>query len=105
MEYANTKIQNTNFLSPVQAGFRKDHRTSDHILTVKKDKYLYTCLVDFHKAYNSIQRDRLKDKLEKSSINGRFLDTIHKMYKVPNVSLLYKNNKVTEPFYQTIGIK
>ena len=71
MEYANTKIQNTNVLSPVQAGFRKDHRTSDHILTVKKDKYLYTCFVDFHKAYNSIQRDGLKDKLKQSSINGR----------------------------------
>ena len=26
------------------------------------------------------------------------------MYKAPNISLLYKN-KVTEPFYKTIGLK
>ena len=28
-----TKLQNANILSPAQAGFRKDHRTSDHIFT------------------------------------------------------------------------
>ena len=41
-------------LSPAQAGFRKDHRTSDHIFTlfslidkyIEKGKYLYTCFVD-----------------------------------------------------------
>ena len=52
-----TKLQNANILSPAQAGFRKDHRTSDHIFTlfslikqyVRKGKYLYTCFVDFRK--------------------------------------------------------
>ena len=29
-----TKLQNANILSPAQAGFRKDHRTSDHIFTL-----------------------------------------------------------------------
>ena len=56
-----TKLQNVNILSPAQAGFRKDHRTSDHIFTlfsltkkyVTKGKYLSTCFVDFQKACDS----------------------------------------------------
>ena len=71
---------------------------------VTKGKYLYTCFVDFQKAYESIRRDGLKDKLEKIDINGKFLDIIHAMYKAPNISLLYKN-KITEPFYKSVGIK
>ena len=42
--------------------------------------------------------------LEKISINSKFLDIIHAMYKEPNSLLLYKG-KVTEPFYLTIGLK
>ena len=107
-----TKLENASILSPAQAGFRKDHRTSDHTFTlfslikkfVTKGKYLYTCFVDFQKAYDSIWKDRLKDKLEKNGINGKFLDIIHAMYMEPNISLLYKS-KVKEPFYTTIGLK
>ena len=71
---------------------------------VTAGKYLYTCFVDFQKAYDSIRRDGLKDKLEKIGINGKFLDIIYAMYKAPNISLLYKS-KVTGPFYTTIGLK
>ena len=107
-----TKLQNANILSPAPAEFRNDHRTSNHIFTlfslinkyVTKGKYLYTCFVDFQKAYDSIRSDGLKDKLEKIGVNGKFLDIIHAMYKEPNISLLYKN-KVTESFCTTIGFK
>ena len=88
-----TKLQNANILSPAQVGFCKDHRTSDHIFTlfslvkkyVTKGKYLYNCFVDFQKAYDSIRRDGLKDKLEKIGINGKFLDIIHAMDKALNI--------------------
>ena len=47
-----TKLQNVNIVSPAQAGFHKDYRTSDYIITifslikkyVTKDKYLYILL-------------------------------------------------------------
>ena len=59
-----TELQNSNILSPAQAEFCKDHRTSDHIFTlfslikkyVTKGKYLYTCFVDFQKASDLIRR-------------------------------------------------
>ena len=107
------KLLNTNIVSPAQAGFRKDHRTLDHNVTlfnlikkyIPKGKYLYTCFVDFQKAYDTIPREALKQKLEHNGISGNFLNIIHSMtYKSPSVSLLYKD-KVTEPFQTTIGLK
>ena len=69
-----------------------------------KGKYLYTCFVDFQKAYDSVWRDGLKYKLEHIGIKGKFLDIIHSMYKAPKISLLYKN-QITSPFYTTVGLK
>ena len=48
-----------------QAGFRKDHRTTDQTFVVrsligkaKADKQpLYSCFVDFKKAYDTVPRD------------------------------------------------
>ena len=92
-------------MSPAQAGFRKDHRTSDHIFTlfslinkyIKKGKYLYTCFVDFQKAYDSKRRDSLKHK-------GKFLDIITSIYSSTKVSLSY-TNYVSTPFSTAIGLK
>ena len=104
------KLQNANILSPAQAGFRKDHRTSNIVNLfslirkyVTKSKYLYTCFVDFQKAYDSIRRNGLKDKLEKTGINGKYLDIFLAMYKAPNILLLYKN-KLQSHFTQLLGL-
>ena len=80
-----------------QAGFRKDHRTSDHIFTlfslinkyIKKGKYLCTFLIDFQKACDSIRRDSLKHKLEQLGIKGKFLDIATSIYSSTKISLFY----------------
>ena len=54
-----------------QIDFQKGFHTADHVLTIKTiiDKYLsknqklYFCFVDFRKAYDSIWREGLFDKL------------------------------------------
>ena len=87
------ELQKNIVLSPAQAGFQKDHRTSDHFFTlfslinkyIKKGKYLYTCFVDFQKAYDSIRRDSLKHKLEQLGIKGNFLDIITSIYSSTKV--------------------
>ena len=53
-----------------QAGFRKNHRTVDHIFLLRtfiktyisQNKYFYTCFVDFSKAFDSIWREGLFEK-------------------------------------------
>ena len=60
-------LEDQNIFCREQAGFRKNHRTTDHIFLLKKkvktyisqNKYLYTCFVDFSKAFDSIWRTGL----------------------------------------------
>ena len=69
----NPILEEENVLCKEQAGFRKNHRTTDHIFLLKriiktyisKNKYLYTCFVDFSKAFDSIWREGLIKKNRK----------------------------------------
>ena len=106
------EIQKNIVISPAQAGFRKDYRTSDHIFSlfslinkyIKKGKYLYTCFVDFQKAYDSIRQDSLKHKLQQIGIKGKFLDIITSIDSSTKVSLSY-TNYVSTAFSTSIGLK
>ena len=73
-------LEDINIFCREQAGFRKNHRTTDHIFLLKKivktyisqNKYLYTCFVDFSKAFDSIWRTGLIEKISRIGINGNF---------------------------------
>ena len=97
-------------LSPSQLGFVKGNRTSDpHIILNnilqkychRSKKRLYGCFVDFSKAFDSVPRDILLDKLKKHGINGKIFDIIQTIYledtvsiKIGNMhSLSFKTNK------------
>ena len=76
-----THLERHNFFSPFQAGFRPDHRTTDHIFAIKTiiNKYVYKlkkpvygCFVDFAKAFDSVSRNSLLYKLTKTKIGGNF---------------------------------
>ena len=71
-----------NILSKEQVGFVAGNRTSDaHIILNnllelychKRDKKIFSCFVDFRKAFDSIPRDILFTKLSKIGISGNFL--------------------------------
>ena len=103
------RIESKDVLSPSQAGFRKNYRTTDHIFTLfslikkalYKGKYLYTCFVDFRKAYDSICRKRMLYRLEEIGLIGKILDIIKSMYKSPKVSLIHQ----AKPFLQLKACK
>ena len=81
-------IENNNLILPEQIGFRKDCRTSDHILTLKtlidkafkSKKYLFSCFVDFSKAFDTINRVALFHKQTQYNIIGPFCNIIKDMY-------------------------
>ena len=71
-------------------GFKRHCRTSDNVLTLKglinkyvydKKNKLYTCFVDFKKAFDSVWHKALFHKLERNKINGNFLDLLKDIYK------------------------
>ena len=53
-------------------------------------KYLYTCFVDFRKAYDSIRRQRLIYNLNEFGLTGNTIEIIKIMYTTPEVFLLYQ---------------
>ena len=73
-----------------QLGFCKGAQTSDHIFTLttciekyvsRNRKRLYSCFVDYAKAFDSVCREALLYKLWKMGIQGRFFKCIEYMYQ------------------------
>ena len=95
-----------------QAGFREDHRCTDNLLilrTVIEQQRavrapLYTCFVDFRKAYDSVPRDLLWTKLERLGVHGWFLDGIKALYA--DVPMVVKTaHGQTASFQSVMGVK
>ena len=76
-----------------QCGFPKKHGTQDSIIILKAliDKYvkskpkksnnlLFTCFVDFSKAFDSTRTGKLFQKLRVAGVTGRSLEILHSMY-------------------------
>ena len=95
-----------------QAAFRKNHRTTDHIFLLRtiikkytdQNKILFTCFVDFTKAFDSIWRSALMNKLQTIGINGHFLQIIKSIYNTTTNSLIYKGS-LTSKFMSNVGVK
>ena len=80
---------NKGILKAQLGGLRKMHGTVDSIFTLKMLIYkymkskpqqhqnsLYSCFIDFRKAFDCIPRQKLVNKLRKPGIQGRFLDVL-----------------------------
>ena len=104
-----THLQNNNLLIKEQAGFRKHSRTTDHIFILKKiidhtiakkNGRLYSCFVDFNKAFDNIWHDALLVKLNRLRINGKCFRIIQDMYTDSTVC-----GKTSQGFTNPIPVK
>ena len=84
-----------------QRGFCKGAQTSDHIFTLNTciEKYvkvqrkrIYSCFVDFQKAFDTVSREALLYKLNKLGMQGRFFDCLQYMYTVQKLKSKAKND-------------
>ena len=106
--------EDNNIRSKEQIGFCKNTRTSDHIFTLKtlvnkyvtdkKGKKLYTCFIDFKKAFDSVWHEGLLRKLENKGINGKFLEIIRNIYK-RNSCAIKINGKITNYIPYNKGVQ
>ena len=106
-------LENNKLISYNQGGFRGGYRTTDHIFILKTllNKYLhklknklFVCFVDFKKAFDSVDRKALFQKLEKKGIGGNFLKIIKDMYSNTLYSCKF-GDSYTDPFLATLGVK
>ena len=109
----------TNFLCEnriipeAQIAYKANSRTSDHMFVLKtlvdkrlnkERKQLFTCFVDFRKAFDSIPHDALLLKLATIGVGGKVHNLIEDMYK--KTSLRVKvNNQTSTQFNSNIGVR
>lgn len=105
-------VEENDILGEIQAGFRKDHSTIDHIFTLfsmiqrylLRNKKLYVAFIDFRKAFDLISHCKLWPILQKSGIKGKMLRTIQSMYRTVKARIR-SGCTITEAFYCSKGLK
>ena len=65
---------------------------------------LYTCFVDFKKAFDTVPRGVLWEVLKKAGVGPRMLNALQSMYKIDKACLRTANG-LTYPFPCTTGVK
>ena len=93
-----------NLLSTNQLGFVPGNRTTDaHIIINnlvkkvchKKNSRIYSCFVDFQKAFDSVPRDILPKKLINLGIHGNFFNIIRILYTMDKACIKLDNQLAT----------
>ena len=96
----NKYAEEVELIEACQAGFRKNHSTTDNIFIIKslidiaksrKDN-LHCCFIDFKQAFDTVWRDQLWQKLAKHHINGKCLTLLQNMYKNIKSNVTVNNN-------------
>ena len=95
-----------------QNGFRKGRGTVDSVFVLhnvinefmEKGNKLYTCFIDFSKAFDYVVHDNLWYKLLKSGIRGKIFNMLHSMYENIKTTVFCDGEK-SEPFYCQLGVR
>ena len=106
-------LNNHNLINPVQIGFTKKARTSDHMFVLRtliekytKDKNgkLFACFIDFRKAFDRVIHDIMLYKLLRIGIAGNFYTVIKDMFVGNHLNVRMKNG-FTQSFLSIIGVR
>ena len=96
-----------------QLGFMPGNRCSDALIIlynifnkycVKRNKYIYACFVDFKKAFDTVPRHILFQKLLSHDITGKFYNCIKNMY-TQDFACVNIGDSITEEFRINQGVK
>lgn len=107
-----TYASEINLITSSQAGFRKNHSTLDHILTLQflsntllcRKKKLFCAFVDFKQAFDTVWRNGLWYKLLDNGIGGKCYAFIRNMYKGIK-SKICMNGMSSDFFCCNIGVR
>lgn len=109
----NSFLDENDKMSKLQAVFRKNHSTSDHIFVLRSliNKYvkqyksqIFACFVDFRKAFDTVWRNGMFLKLKRLGVCGKFFDLVKNMYAQTSSSIKLPNG-ITTNFKTDVGIK
>jgi hypothetical protein len=110
----NDWIENRGAISECQMGFRKGQRTTDNIFIIRTiiDKYLarkrgkvYWAFADLQKVFDTGVREALWWKLGRKGVSVKFIEAIREMYSNVKISVKLEENRITQEFDSTKGLK
>jgi hypothetical protein len=98
---------------PAQTGFRPHHATSHHAFVLQHhitkykaaNKKLYRCFIDFAKAYDSVPRHKLWQRLYDLGIRGRILHGIKSLYDMGVTFSIKLDAGLLDPIDVAVGVK
>lgn len=108
----NQWVKSAKILHELQAGFRENYSTVDHIFTLfniaeiyrNKQKKLYAVFVDFRAAFDSVDREALFYKLYRTGVSSKIINTLRALYE-NNIAYVWDGNGISEGFPTTTGVK
>ena len=103
------------FFADCQYGYRKNRSTIDSIFTIytivkssfykTPRKYVYCGMVDFLKAYDSVPRNVLFEKLLHFGISEKFVNMIKSIYSRNQAHVRCNDGNLTEAFDCPVGLR
>ena len=103
-----------NKISSEQAGFRQSYSTTDHIFTLSSivqncfnkpnGGKVYACFVDYRKAFDTVNRDHVWEKLEKLNTSTKLLTMLKAIYASVQACIRW-NGKLSGFFSCPLGLK
>ena len=108
----NCFLESMNVLCEEQAGFRKGYSTMDHVFNLKclvdlylhRNKHLFCAFIDYRKAFDSVNRLALWQKLLQQNVNGKMLKIIYSMYDSAK-SCVRQNQHLSNYFFSNVGVR
>ena len=106
-------VLDRNILSKKQLGFVEGNRASDAHLILhsllqlychKRGQKVFSCFIDFRKAFDGIPRDVLFKKLLKIGISGKLFNSLETLYQNDNCTVKLSNG-LTNAFVANQGVK
>ena len=105
-------INENNLMRNEQIGFKKFHRTTDHLFILrnlislyrKKRKALYLVFIDFQKAFDQVWHTGLFYKLATLGISLNFYSVVKDMYKKINLTVQC-GYSISPLFSSSIGVR
>ena len=109
----NDFLETCNLLGNEQAGFRSNNSTYDHLfalhclvdLYLQKKKKLFCLFVDYKKAFDTVQRSLMWEKLFKTGVNGHVLSVIKDMYQKARSCIKLPDGTMSRFFLSNIGLR
>lgn len=107
-------VDDLGILGENQAGFRPSYSTTDHMFSLKciidiytqfKKKKLYCAFIDYQKAFDTINRNKLWLKLISNGISGKILKIIHNLYSKAKSCVKHSNGNLSKFFPSLSGVR